>query len=70
MVEIGFSRIVLATDVDHRGVGIVKVFRGGVAPVNRNRKLGDENAAGKKVVFVRTAGVGDDLLHNGGLFHF
>ena len=60
MIEIPEFGLMLATDIDHRDGRISQIGRGRFPAHNRRRTHRQQHAAGKKLVFVRTAGMGDD----------
>jgi hypothetical protein len=60
VVEIFHLRVVLVAHVHHRNAGVRQFPGSGLAADNGHAVVGEQDTAGKKLVFVRAAGVGED----------
>mgnify|MGYP006871035981 CR=1 FL=1 len=65
MIEIAQFGLMLAADINHRNGRISQIVRGRFPARDRRGAHRQQHAAGKKLVFVRTTGMGDDE----GIFH-
>ena len=60
MIEIAKFGLMLTTDIDHCNGRISQIGRSRFPAHNRRRTHRQQHAAGKKLVFMRTAGMGDN----------
>ena len=65
MIKIPQFWLMLTADIDHRDCRISQVGRSRFPSHNRRGAHRQQHAAGKKLIFVRTAGMGDDerIIH-------